>query len=349
MTGFDPRAAARATVDQSKAKPKPPPQKIKVSAVEPRPVRWTWHPYIPGGQISILGGPGGAGKGLVATALASCVSTGKPWPASTIPAPRGVVLWGETEDPLAEVIRPRLIAAGADCDNVYYCKPDTFLELDLAAMTRDEGLRLVVMSPMFSFLRGLAGINDELSVRAVLEQLQNIIEATDCAILGLGHTNKKPDLRAIERLLGTVAFTNFVRSVLLVSRDKDDDTRFRLVHAKHNLSVRGHDLLYKPRHVGQDLRDQFVLLDWELPEENSETDTLFDRRTKANGHAGQMSAGEWLVAYLKTNGESLRADIITAGESAGYTENALRKAQERNSRIHSRQDGWQGPYLWRFE
>jgi hypothetical protein len=267
-----------------------------------------------------------------------------------LPAPRGVVLWGETEDPLAEVVRPRLIAAGADCDNVYYCKPDTFLDLDLPAMIRDEGLRLVILSPMFSFLRGLAGINDELSVRAVLEQLQTSIEGTDCAILGLGHTNKKPDLRAIERLLGTVAFTNFVRSVLLVSRDKDDESWFRLVHAKHNLSTRGDDLLYKPRHVAQDPRDQFVKLEWNLSENNSEPDTLFDRKTaKSNGHADRMTAGEWLVAYLKTHGESLRADIIIEGEKAGFTESAIHKAQVRNNRIHSRQDGFQGPYLWRFE
>jgi hypothetical protein len=268
---------------------------------------------------------------------------------TTIPAPRGMVLWGETEDPLAEVLRPRLIAANADCDRIYYCKPGCFLDLDLAAMIRDEGLRLVVMSPMFSFLRGLSGINDELSVRAVLEQLQATIEGTDCAILGLGHTNKKPDLRAIERLLGTVAFTNFVRSVLLVSRDKDDETRFRLVHAKHNLSVRGDDLLYKPRHVGEDHRDQFVMLDWERPENgNSEPDELFDRK-KANGHAGRMTANEWLVAYLQQHGESLRADIVTAGELAGFKENTLSVAQKRNPRIRSRQDGFQGPYLWRFE
>ena len=110
------------------------------------------------------------------------------------------MLWGETEDPLCEVLRPRLIAASADCNQIYYCKPDAFLDLDLAAMIRDEDLRLVIMSPMFSFLRGLSGINDELSVRAVLEQLQDHIEGTECAILGLGHTNKKPDLRAIERL-----------------------------------------------------------------------------------------------------------------------------------------------------
>ena len=150
---FDPRAAARETVNQGKPnsgqRQKPTSPKVKVSAVDPKPVLWTWHPYIPAGQISILGGPGGAGKGLVATALASCVSTGRAWPTTSIPAPRGVVLWGETEDPLCEVLRPRLIAASADCDQIYYCKPDAFLDLDLAAMIRDEGLRLVIMSPMF--------------------------------------------------------------------------------------------------------------------------------------------------------------------------------------------------------
>jgi AAA domain len=349
---FDPRAAARATVEQGKPnnggqQPKASP--TKVSAVEPKPVRWTWHPYIPAGQISILGGPGGAGKGLLAAALASCVSTGGPWPTTTIPARKGMVLWGETEDPLCEVIRPRLIAANADCDQIYYCKPDAFRAFDLASMIRDEGLRMVVMSPMFCFLRGLTGINDELAVRAVLEQLQNTIEGSECAVLGIGHTNKKPDLRAIERLLGAVAFTNFVRSVLLVSRDKEDDTWFRLVHAKHNLSVRGEDLLYKPRHVGQDPRDQYVTLDWERPENgNTEPDTMFDRKARANGHAGRMSAREWLVAYLQQHGESLRADVITAGELAGYKEDALRTAQQRSANIKSRQDGWQGPYLWRL-
>jgi hypothetical protein len=82
---------------------------------------------------------------------------------------------------------------------------------------------------------------------------------------------------------------------------------------------------------------------------NTEPDTLFDRRAKANGRAGRMSAREWLVAYLQQHGESLRADIITAGELAGFKEDALRTAQQRSTSIKSRQDGWQGPYLWRLE
>jgi DNA repair protein RadA/Sms len=192
----------------------------RVSDVDPKSVRWLWYPYLPAGQISILDGPGGVGKGLVATTLAAKISKAAMWPTTDIQAPNGIVLWGETEDPLAEVIRPRLDAAEADVNNVFYCKPEKFLQLDIRKLIEDDGLRIIVLSPMVSFLRGLTGLNDELMVRGVLEKLQSDIEGTECAVLGLCHTNKKPDLRAIERLLGSVAFTNFVRAVLLVSRTR---------------------------------------------------------------------------------------------------------------------------------
>jgi hypothetical protein len=341
------KASAAGTARPQTQQPKPSFKKVNV--VTPTAVKWIWYPYVPAGQISILGGPGGAGKGLLATALASCITKGSTWPACDVLAPQGVVIWGETEDPLAEVIAPRLIAAGADRENVLFGKPEAFDDVDLRAMIERDRVRLVVLSPLVSFLAGLVDINSELGVRAVLQRLQDAIEGTGCAVLGLGHTNKKPDLKAIERLLGTVAFTNFVRSVLLVSRDRGDETWFRLVHAKHNLSMRGDDLLYRPRHVGQDPRDQFVLLDWMSPENgNSEPDDLFDRR-KPNGHADRISAGDWLVAYLQEHGESLRADVILAGDQAGFKEATLRQAQQRNSRVKWRRDGFQGPVYWCFQ
>jgi AAA domain len=312
--------------------------------VDACPVSWTWYPYLPAGQITILGGPGGSGKGLVASALTASVTTGGTWPASGALARQGTVLWGETEDPVAEVIKPRLTAAAADCARAYYVKPAGFDLDDVKAMIREEDLRLVVLSPMFSFLRGLPGINDELSARAVLGRLQDAIEGTACAVLGIGHTNKKPDLRAIERLLGAVAFANFVRSVLLVSRDKEDAEWFRLVHAKHNLSVRGDDLLYRPRHVGEDPRDQYVKLDWQHPESgNAEPDEMFDRRpsAKGNGESKGMSAGEWLLGYLLDHGESFYHDVVAAGAVAGFKEETLKKAKQRHKRIAHRIEGHQ--------
>ena len=343
------KAKARATGEHG-PKPNgaasPPASILRADNIGARPVPWTWHPYLPASQIALLGAPGGGGKGLNGTEYAACVTTGRAWPGGTERAPSGHVLWCEAEDPLAEVLVPRLIAAGADLSKVEFASRQAFADLGdgLGEFIRSRPVRLIIMSPLISFLQGLADINGELGVRDVLERLQGCLDGTGCSVLGLAHTNKKPDLRAIERLLGSVAFANFVRSVLLVGRDQDEPDWFRLVHAKHNLSIKGDDLLYRPVHVGEDPRDQFVKLEWKRPETNVDADRLFDRR-KAQADIGP-SARDWLIDYLKEHGESLRAEIVIAGEEAGFKEETIRKAQSREKKIEWRRDGFQGPIWW---
>jgi putative DNA primase/helicase len=323
----------------------PPSQPTSAAAIEVKATSWMWHPYLPANQITLLGGRGGAGKGLISASLVASLTNPQPWPDST-PAEPGNVLWCETEDPLREVVVPRLIAAGADRDRVWFADRACFAGLDLRGHIIKNAIKLIVLSPCVSFLK-LTDINSELDVREVLGQLQAAIEGTGCAVLGICHTNKKADLAAIERLLGSVAFTNFVRCVLLVAPESVEDRTFRLVHAKHNLSPKGDDLLFTPKHVGEDPRDQFVKLEWSRPEANVDAEALFDRKSKANGTAPQ-SAGQWLVAYLQEHGECLRADVMLAAQKAGFSESAVRQAQQRNVRVQSRQDGWHGPYLWRL-
>jgi len=316
---------------------------ISGAALAPKATSWLWHPYLPANQITLLGGRGGSCKGLISAALVASITKPQAWPDGA-PAEHGRVLWCETEDPLPEVVAPRLIAAGADRSRVLFADRACFAGLDLRSYITANDIKLIVLSPCVSFLR-LTDINSELDVREVLGQLQAAIDGTGCAVLGICHTNKKPDLAAIERLLGSVAFANYVRCVLLVAPDSVEDRTFRLVHAKHNLSWKGDDLLFTPKHVGEDPRDQFVKLEWSRPESNVDAEALFDRKPKANGTAPQ-SAGQWLVSYLEEHGESLRADVILAAEKVGFSENAIRQAQQRNPRVQSRQDGWHGPYMW---
>lgn len=346
MTG--PKLVPLSVIDHAdRAKP---PGKAPVSlptsaaALDAKGTAWMWHPYMPANQITLLGGRGGSGKGLISAALVASVTQPQAWPDGTTPAEPGNVLWCETEDPLPEVVVPRLIAAGADRARVWFADRACFAGLDLRAYIRANRIRLIVLSPCVSFLK-LTDINSELDVREVLGQLQAAIEGTGCAVLGICHLNKKADLAAIERLLGSVAFANFVRCVMLVAPESIEDRTFRLAHAKHNLSWKGDDLLFSPKHVGEDPRNQFVKLEWSRPEANVDAEALFDRKTKANGAAPQ-SAGQWLVAHLEEHGESLRADVMLAAGKQGYSENAVRKAQERNTRVQSRQDGWQGSYMW---
>jgi hypothetical protein len=332
---------------QAKAKPNgaAPPAILEATTVGATTVSWLWYPRLPAGQISLLGAPGGGGKGLNAAEYTAVVTAGRPWPDGA-PGPEPAhVLWCETEDPLAEVVVPRLIAAGADRGRVSFASRQAYADLGddgLKQLIRERGTRLIILSPLVSFLMGLADINGELGVRDVLERLQAIIDRTGCAVLGLAHTSKKSDLRAIERLLGSVAFTNFGRSVLLVSRDREEPEWFRLAHAKHNLSTKAPDLLYRPKHVGEDPRDQFVKLDWRKPDQDVDVDRLFDL-PKGDG---KLPARDWLIRYLEEHGRSSASEVMDAAEQAGYSRETIRKAQFRESRIQNEKEGFPATVFW---
>ena len=327
---------------------------VLTTSLSPKRVFWMWHPYIPANQITLLGGRGGSCKGLVSMSFAASITKPNPWPDGTAPLEPGNVLWCETEDPLCEVIVPREIAADVDRNRFWAATREWFASLSekpgaLRGYIVQNRIALIVLSPAVSFLK-LSDINAELDVRAVLERLQSEIEGTGCAVLGIAHLNKKPDLAAIERLLGSVAFTNFVRCVLLVAPENVEDRTYRMVHAKYNLSCKGDDWLYTPKHTGQGAAtDQFVKVEWLAAPANVEADSMFDKKKLVSDNGGRKPrAADWLIDYLKAhNDEALRAEIMMAADADGYSESAIRKAQERQQNyIKAEYDDQAKLYRW---
>jgi hypothetical protein len=116
---------------------------VSLTEVGVRAQQWLWPARIPLGDVTLLAGDPGAGKGLLALDLAARVTRGALWPdeaphgdksritatsnpQSEIPgtpwvpqsnAP-GSVLLLTAEDSLAATIRPRLDEAGADCSRI---------------------------------------------------------------------------------------------------------------------------------------------------------------------------------------------------------------------------------------
>ena len=315
---------------------------VMASSVKPEKTTWMWYPYIPAGMISILGAKGGSCKGLTSASLTAAITTGGKWPDGLDGGQPRKVLWCEAEDPLPQVVVPRLIAAGADLNRVIFATRASFAaEKDLRGFITREGIGLIVLSPMLSFL-DLKDINAELGVRDVLERVQANIDRTCCALLGIAHSNKKADLAAIERILGAVAFTNFVRSVLLTAPDDPDEGTYRLVHAKFNISTKGDDLILHPVHVGADPRDQNVRLEWSLPQEgNIDAAAVFDRR-----QTSKPFARTWLRSYLREHGETPRADVVAAGAQAGYKERALERAMMVDPKLQSRRTTFPNQAWW---
>jgi AAA domain len=315
------------------------------AAIMPKPTDWLWFPYFPAGELSLIGAKGGVGKGQACASIVARLTSGILWPDGIEKAADGHVLWAEAEDSLEKTVIPRLIANRAKRELVTFFNEEEFAVLDLRTFISRHDCRAVILSPIMSFLPRLKSHIDELAVRAALKGLRAAVEGTSCALIGIAHLNKKTDLDAIERLLGSVAFANYVRSVVLIATDKDQQDTRRWIHAKYNLSVRGRDLLFRTIHAGQDPKDQFVRTDWELPNgENVDTDSFFDRR-KPGGDSAH-SARNWLVSYLEQFGETPASIVITAAEKAGFTSDAIEKARRREKRCKSRKGGFGEGWLW---
>jgi hypothetical protein len=330
-------------VTASIVRPASPPKPL--SSYPDKRMEFTWWPYIPAGAMTLLGGMGGVGKGLISAALASIITRGDTFPCGREKAKRGRVLWGETEDDISRVLKPRLRAAGADLDRIDVVEARDFPALDLRNYIVANDIGLIVLSPMASYLPKLDDANSELKVRAALQVLQDAIEDTGCALLGLMHLNKKSDVDAIQRLLGSVAFGNFVRAVLLAQKEDQETGQGRIVHAKFNNSYKGDDLIYTPPPRNADKRTQDIAVAWSRAGTNIDANSLFERKRKKES----AGAGDFLVAYLRANGATAKETVVAAAEEEGFTRAAIEKAHQRDRRCHSMQEGFGKKAVWWIE
>jgi hypothetical protein len=250
---------------------------VRLNDIKPIPTKWLWPGVIPLGRVTLLTGDPGAGKSLLTLDVAARVSSGLPWPdsnaecrmpnaeskPSAIPhsalhiphssdsplrAPCSVLLL-TSEDDLADTVRPRLEAAGADCDRILAISsvpgehsgdvPRPFaLNRDLKRLANlldaMPDCRLVIIDPISSFL-GTTNEHANADVRAILAALTAIARDRNIAVLTVGHLRKKEGA-AIHRTIGSLAFVAGARAVWLVTKDPNDENKRLLLPVKNNLA-----------------------------------------------------------------------------------------------------------------
>ena len=88
-----------------------------VDDVEPEAVKWVWPDRFARGHLTLMSGAPGTAKTQISCDLTARITTSAAWPDSGV-APLGSVVMLSAEDPVKDVIRPRLEAAGADLQRV---------------------------------------------------------------------------------------------------------------------------------------------------------------------------------------------------------------------------------------
>jgi len=240
---------------------------LRGSDVRPEPINWLWYNWLATGKLHLLGGQPGSGKTTIAGALAAAVTRAGSFPdGSRCSVAGNVIFWSGEDDP-QDTLVPRLIAAGADMEKIFFVgsvhedaksrdfDPAKDVSLLQEAIKKAGGAELVIVDPIVSAVVGDSHKNSE--TRRALQPLVSLCAEIGAALLGITHFTKGTAGREpIERINGSIAFGALARVVLVAAKkaegggedDAEPPRRF-LARAKSNIGPDGDGFAYELEQV----------------------------------------------------------------------------------------------------
>ena len=204
-------------------------------------------PFIAIGKITLLQGDPGDGKSTMMMNLIAELSTGGKTPdGCKIGAPQKVI-YQCSEDGVSDTIKPRLERCGADCKKIAFINEEIYNGLTLDDERIRQAIiefrpRLVVIDPIQAYLGSDSDLQIAGRARKLMRRLGMWAAGYDCAIVLIGHLNKKEGSKGLYRSLGSIDVVAAARSVLQVERDTENPD-IRIVHQiKNSLAPTAEDI-----------------------------------------------------------------------------------------------------------
>ncbi len=211
-------------------------------------VGWLWYPFVPYGKITIIQGDPGEGKTTLVLQMIAKLTRGETIINEETKEPINVI-YQTAEDGLSDTIKPRLVAANADCSKVLVIDdketPLTMLDVRLEKAISETGARLVVLDPIQGFLGADVDMHRANEIRPVMKHIAEIAEKYRCAIILVGHMNKNSNGKSSYRGLGSIDFQAAARSVLIVGRVKGEPEVRVVCHVKSSLAPEGKSIAFR--------------------------------------------------------------------------------------------------------
>ena len=254
---------------------------INMESVEVEEIEWLFYPFIPYGKVTIIQGDPGEGKTTMVLQIIAKLTRGEPiLPIQLIQEkeqmnckedskddseavdtnlqenvvkqhvePPVNVIYQTAEDGLGDTIKPRLLAAGADCSRVLVIddreQPLTMLDMRLEEAIIQTKARLVVLDPIQGFLGADVDMHRANEIRPVMKRVAVLAEKYQCAIILIGHMNKNSNGKSSYRGLGSIDFQEAARSVLIVGRVKEEPETRVVCHVKSSLAPEGKSIAFR--------------------------------------------------------------------------------------------------------
>jgi hypothetical protein len=335
--------------------PKPGVILICAADVEAEPIEWLWPDRFALGKIGMIAGEGAGGKSQITIDMAARITTGREWPNDEGIAPTGNVIFLSAEDDLKDTLVPRLMAAGADLERVFFVDavkdtPARGSQRRLFNVTKDVGrlceaidrmgnVRLVVIDPITAYLGSGKEVDSHKAadVRDALNPLKDYAEKLNFTAIIINHLNKGVSTSATSRVLGSGAFVHVARMVYLVAPDTEK-ARSLFLPMKTNIGKRGTaGLAYRPetKFISTDKHANIETscIEWDADEIKKSADEALAAAAGRDGdkESDRSALGEAMnfLRDLLSEGPMAATEIKARAKEAGIAWRTIRRAKDR--------------------
>ena len=323
---------------------------VRLSEIEIRSIRFLDRPFWQAAAFHLLTGRKGVGKGTTLADLAARITLGELGDKRT-------VLWIGSEDSASVDVKPRVLVAGGDPSRVVVITEWPQFPRDIArlgATIAEPGdVGLVVIDPVGNHITG-RNSNSETDIRDALAPLNALADEHDTMIVGVRHLSEKEASNGtLAAILGSSAWVQLPRAVLVLARD-DDDPR-----VSHFQCVAGNRL--PPDTPGRSLRLEGVKLDgleeevtravW-LGESTKNVENLIGATTATTRRVPAAEVRALILCELATGPKSRDYLDASARDALGVNPDTVYKSGldplRKEGLVKPYKDGVGGPWCWRL-
>ncbi|ORV09720.1 hypothetical protein AWB94_08410 [Mycolicibacterium canariasense] len=264
------------------------------------------------------------------------MSTGGTWADGTLCERPSDVLLLSAEDGLADTVRPRLDAAGADVTRIHaiegipmvdeatgerFLRPPSLADIaSLGDAITDTNAGLLIVDVLMAYLPAGTDAHKDQDVRRVLTRLATLADKTGCTVLLLRHLNKAKGGDPLYRGGGSIGIVGAARAGMLVAADPDDPDRRILASVKSNLGPAPESLAYRLVGAG----DYGVArVQWE----GETTHTARSLLSERSDDGDDADIDLWLTEFLRL-GRRRATEIYSAADAAGFSKDKAKRAKK---------------------
>jgi putative DNA primase/helicase len=328
----------------------------RIDQFERRDIQWLWAPFVPRAMITLVCGDKAVGKSSVALDMAARITTGAKWPrfgnSKEQCAPKGSVIILCKENDISRIIRPRLEAAKADLKKIHtlgYEVPDDpeqidpLERLDTTAQLLEQHIReigdvkLIMVDPISDYIGKIDMYRDN-QVRALLNPLGRLASRYDLAFLNILHLNKKEDLSARYRGLGSVAFRNVSQSTMMVALDNDTPGRRYLAQDAANLCEQTRAVSFSMERVGA-----YHRVAWDDEWHDVDLEEIMANKRASKAEHAQTLLRDWLA-----DGPVLVDTLMDKAKAAKIGWRTVQTAKTKIGAITVKRGLFGGKWKWRL-